>query len=284
MNQFSRKAISEYMYPFLFVLFFISSCNNNSSSKHSLNSPIAKGEYIYRTSDEYHYSPELPKKQASPTYSWHKDTSNLLPITKAHFRCHGDSNHMPRKIENKNEVRYVSDCGGSQDHSLPLKDGKEFIYPILIDILNYVQNRTQKPVLITSGHRCPDHHAYVDSRTEHQTSKHLIGAEVTFYVEGLENQPECIVNILQDYYQQTLCYNGLKEYQQFDRWEKDTDVATAPWYNKEIFVKIYKKNEGRNLDNNHPHPYINIQVRYDRENKEKVLYSWDKAFRGYYRY
>ena len=63
-----------------------------------------------------------------------------------------------------------------------------------------------------------------------------------------------------------------------------SDVAIKPWYNREIFIKLYQKNEGRNFDNRHPYPYISVQVRYDYDAQKKVTYSWDKAFRNYMRW
>lgn len=247
---------------------------------------VAKGEFIYRKHDEFRFSPAPPDKQPLLTYSWQQNSNeNPLPITFAHFRCKGCSGNLPVKIEQEGQARYVLDCDGSNDHSLPLQDGKEHIYPILLDLLNYVQKETKHPVIITSGHRCPDHHLYVDARPNQQFSKHLIGAEVDFYVKDLEKEPEKIVALLQEYYQKNASYQGDEEYQKFTRWERgDSDVKTLPWINKEVFIKLYKSNEGRNLDNNHSHPYISIQVRYDRLRKEKVLYSWDKAHHGYFRH
>ena len=48
-------------------------------------------------------------------------------------------------------------------------------------------------------------------------------------------------------------------------------LAIEPWQNKEILIKLYQKDEGRDLDNRHPHPYISIQVRYDRDRGEPVV-------------
>jgi hypothetical protein len=43
--------------------------------------------------------------------------------------------------------------------------------------------------------------------------------------------------------------------------------------NKEILIKFYMPNEGRNADNRHPFPYLSIQVRFDRETNMRVAYS-----------
>lgn len=101
----------------------------------------------------------------------------------------------------------------------------------------------------------------------------MIGAEVSFYVEGFENDPLAIVQILKDYY---------KDSDSFKRFEGKTNVATQPWSNKEIFIKLFQSSEGRNGDNQHSYPYISIQVRYDRDLKEPVAYNWAQANRGFY--
>ncbi len=173
------------------------------------------------------------------------------------------------------------DCGGGTRHGLPVIGGKEGVYPILIDLFNYVQKKTGKRVIITSGHRCPQHNAYVDSSKTTQTSKHQIGAEVNFYVQGMEDRPLEIIGLLMQYYQET---PGIKENQPFSRYTKpDALVATPPWMNKEVYIKLFQKDEGRNFDNRHPHPYIDIQVRFDRSKSERVVYSWEKANKGYSR-
>jgi hypothetical protein len=113
----------------------------------------------------------------------------------------------------------------------------------------------------------------------------MIGAEVDFYVEGMEAQPEAIAQMIMDYFSKASFYKDKKEYTKFLRLEAHmTNVSTPPWYNKEVLIKMYHKNEGRDLDNKHPYPYLSLQVRYDRDLEEKVTYSWDKAFRGFLRY
>jgi hypothetical protein len=149
----------------------------------------------------------------------------------------------------------------------------------LIDLLNFIQEKTHAKVVITCGHRCPLHNAYADS--SNSTSKHMIGAEVDFYVEGMQEQPEEIVSLLQQYYQ-TPEYGH--EYLDFARAYHNPNVSTPACYNKEILIQIYQKDEGRDFDNRHNYPYICIQVRYDREHRERVIYSWPKAHKGFRRY
>jgi Peptidase M15 len=238
----------------------------------------SKGEYIYRQHDEYFYNPALPKPRAPENYPW-EDNLQHSKITKDYFRCTGSCVHPELIIDQSEGLKSYFDCDGDDAHGLPLREGKEFIYSILIDLLNYVQEETGHRVVITSGHRCPDHNSYVDQSNENLYSKHLIGAEVAFYVENLEYQPQEIISILRDYYK-----NEPSDYATFLRYEKsNTNVRTKPWYNKEVFIKLFDPDEGRDLDSQHPYSYIAIQVRYDREFNEKVTYSWNKAHRHYLR-
>jgi hypothetical protein len=237
-----------------------------------------KGEYVYRKQAESLFIP--PAEPVPPWhYSWDKDEKGctLPKITKEHFRCKGCSTHPYRTVQ-KEEVEKIYDCGGVQKHSLPLREGKEFVYPILLELLNYIQMQTGKKVVVCCGHRCPQHQRYADPSPENRYSKHLIGAEVAFYVQGWETQPEKIVALLQQFYQETPRYAGQKEFLVFKRYEKgDCHVAVQPWFNKEIFIKLFAKEEGRNFDIRHSCPYISIQVRYDRELDEKVTYNEKQA-------
>lgn len=244
-----------------------------------------KGEYIYRQHNETLTAIPPPEKAPPKTYAWNKNqTDNFPPITKEYFRCKGSClNPSHTAVVNGETVRQ-HDCSGADKHSLPLRNGKEFIFPVLIELVNYIQEQSGKHVVITCGHRCPEHNTYSDPSPANQYSKHMIGAEVSFYVQGLEEHPEKIVMLIQNYYKTNTLYKGKKEYE-FQRYEKnDTNVSTPPWMNKEIFIKLFEKKEGRNFDNRHPYPYLSIQVRHDRDTDEKVIYTWDKAHRNYRRW
>lgn len=226
-----------------------------------------KAEPIYRShTDTFASNRPLEHIPRSP-YPWESDIK-LPRITKEFFRCKGSP------------IADSSDCEGSSRHGLPIIHGKENVYPILLDLLNYVQKKTGKRVIVTCGHRCPIHNTYADPSKENQLSKHQIGAEVDFYVQGMEERPQEIAGILMQYFQDNPAYKKDKESQEFKRLES-SDVAIQPWYNKEILIKLFQKQEGRDIDNHHPHPYLSIQVRYDREGKEKVAYNWAKAHQGY---
>ena len=236
----------------------------------------AAPEWIFRLSSEKHYILEPLKRQTRDPYPWETRYNRPIPkITKEYFRCKGNNlNPLKTLVSGGDKGIYLFDCGGSEAHSLPLKEEREFIYPILIDLLNFIQEKTRRRVVITCGHRCPVHNRYVDPGNSNQSSKHQIGAEVDFYVEGTETQPLKIVELILAYY---------REEDPCKRYQNQTDVSTEPWYNKEIFVKLYKEYEGRDLDNSHPYPYITLQVRYDRELNRPIHYNWHCAHNGYRR-
>jgi hypothetical protein len=236
----------------LLISFLLVSCDQKDHS----------GSYLFRRSEEASLLPPPPEPQGRAPYPWEEGSVGGFPrITKDFFRCKGNRLNPPN-----NSFR---DCQGDA-HGLPLKGGKEHIFPCLLEILNYIQEKTQKRVIITSGHRCPQHNTYCDPTST--SSKHLIGAEVDFYVEGMEKEPEEVLKLIWQY------YKGQKEYESFQRYERvGLNVSTPPWFNKEIFIKLYKENEGRNVDNQHSYPYLGLQVRYDRESKKSVVFDPKQA-------
>jgi hypothetical protein len=232
---------------------------------------------IHRRARDFYYFMKEPVARKRDPYPWEKEGEQTFSkITKEYFRCPGNSLNPPKTGEDKSSP--ITDCEGGKKHSLSIIHGKEGVYPILLDLLNYVQKQTQKKVVITCGHRCQRHNAYADPSKENAYSKHMIGAEVDFYVQGLENEPQKVIDLIQEFYRQDPLLKKQNDWIVFSRYlNKDLNVSTPAWYNKEIFIKLYKKNEGRDFDNRHPFPYIGLQVRYDRDLKEKVAYSWEKA-------
>ena len=231
---------------------------------------------ILRTADTPSLIPTAVESEPLPSYPWENPgRGKISPITKDYFRCRGSdlSPPVPVVVDGK-VIENIFDCHGASSHSLPIRHEKEFIYPILIELMNEIQSATGKPVIITSGHRCPTHNRYVDPDAKTMASKHQIGAEVAFYVAGLENNPDVVLNTIFAFYRSTPRYASEgKEYMQFERYDKETDVSTKPWMNKEILVKLFLPHEGHNADNRHPFPYISIQVRFDRETNMRVAYS-----------
>ena len=268
------------------VLLLLASCSSmEQSQKKEIRQKNERKDRVHRLSHEVQYPETKLLSQVRDPYHWETSYTGIHPqIARESFRCKGSGNN-PTKVKEQYSVLVLKDCEGVHNHSLPTRGKKEFIYPILVDLLNYIQIKTGRPVEITCGHRCPAHHAYSDSSLYNASSKHMIGAEVDFYVKGMEDKPQEISALIMQYYKEQECYKGLPEYEKFSRLESvKVDVVTLPWYNKEVLIKTYQKGEGRDFDNLHPYPYLSLQVRFDRERNEKVSYSWEKAFNGYMRY
>lgn len=265
------------IYLFFFLsLFFVQCSRFEQSEKEKMRRQNRKEEPIYRQSGEYFFSLTKPLHTPRSSYPWEAHI-HFPKITKEFFRCKGSRTHPPISLGEES----LSDCDGSTTHGLPIIHGKEGVYPLLIDILNYIQNKTGKRVIITCGHRCPIHNTYSDPSKENRTSKHQIGAEVDFYVQGMEERPLEIVSLAMQFFQETPPYSQNPENYIFKLYDKGSNARIKPWLNKDLFIKVYSADEGRDKDNLHPYSYISLQVRYDREKQEPVVYSWEKAHRGY---
>lgn len=202
-------------------------------------------------------------------YPWELAYAGSYPkVTIEHFRCKG-SEYNPQKG--------IKDCKGMRQHGLPLFQGKEGVYPILLYLLNWTQKDLGARVIVLSGHRCPVHQKYIDPEEEEPHSKHQIGAEVDFYLEGLELDPERIVDSLMRGYQ-TLS-GAPPAFKRKARKGRETPA----WNNEEIEISIASSHEGRNGDHCHPYPYVTIEVLYDRTQHQSVYYSWNRAHLGYWK-
>jgi len=223
--------------------------------------------------------PVFAKEQTNKTLIQVHKNSHYSSITKEFFRCRGSSLHLPIPVISDGKVvENIFDCAGSSTHSLPIREGKEYIYPVLIEILNTIQQKTRKQVVITSGHRCPQHHRYANAKGGPNSMKHMMGGCVTFYVAGLEDKPKEILKAIFAYYKNyPVSEKEKQKYTEFSRSDPTNDTTTAPWYNKEIMIKFYKSNEGRDGDNAHPFPYFSIQVRFDREKNASLLFRQNEA-------
>ncbi len=90
-----------------------------------------------------------------------------------------------------------------------------------------------------------------------------------------------IVDCILKFYTENPRYKGKQEFAIFKRFTEINDVSLQPWCNKEILIKVYQSNEGRDFDNRHPYPYICIEVLWDRNKKENVSFNLEKANKGY---
>ncbi|MDX8431247.1 MAG: hypothetical protein SNF33_05540 [Candidatus Algichlamydia australiensis] len=233
------------------------------------------GTPISRSLDGHSLSLNNPPHRTRAPYTWEERyLGNFPKITKEYFRCKGNSRHPIDVGRNlRGDAICLADCGGSDQHSLPVQEGKEHIYPILMALLNHLQTTLNRRVIVTCGHRCPSHNSYADRVGKIQSSKHLIAAEVDFYLQGLEYEPELVVEQLLNYYKE-----DEPSYQNF------THPQPNIWQNREIKIKTHAKDEDRDLDNQHAYPYLTVELLYDRDTNRRVNYSWQKAFNGYMRW
>lgn len=254
------------IFQFLAIALLLSGCSGiERSENEKTRRRNCKGEYVYRKHNEFAHAIVSPKFTPRTPYPWE---GSLPRITKEFFRCKGNQANPPAlHASDPTNPILQNDCEGSR-HGLPIFKGEEGVYPILIELLNEVQKKTGKRVVITSGHRCPVHNTYIDPSKENRVSKHQIGAEVDFYVQGMEGSPLDVVQILID------SYKGQRGLENFQKFEKS-------WQNKEICIKLRTSSEGRNGDNQHPYPYLSLQVRWDRQSLELVSYEWKRAHLEY---
>ncbi len=102
---------------------------------------------------------------------------------------------------------------------------------------------------------------------ENRISKHQIGAEVDFYVQGMEDRPRKRSPAFScSTIKKPLSIKTIRNTLNSSAMTSRT-IRHPALVNKEIFIKIYQKDEGRDADNRHPHAYITLQVRFDRETK-----------------
>lgn len=273
------RKVRESVFSQLLLVFCMLSCSRmEEAEKARIRRCNEISERIYRHHNEVLFEEDALVFQEQPPYPWEETQSlAIAKVTKEYFRCRGSLENPERKV--KGEI--YKDCGGSRRHGLLYKDQQEFVYPVLIELLNYVQQKIGAKVVITSGYRCPAHNAYVCADQKYETSKHQVGAAVNFYVSGYEDRPLEVVKWIMDFYRQ----EGSQNFLPFRQAESKKGQTKYPgWYNKEIFIKIYDAKERRDFDNRHPYPYIVIEVRYDRHRGEAVNYDWKTAHQGYLRY
>ena len=255
-------------YSYFFLLFFCVACTSADERVQKRRMENNRStEKIYRLSHERVYEEKEQKLVRRAPYPW-ENAADFPKITMNMLRCRGSSSHGERKRGDK----IYTDCNGMKDHGLPYVDGEEFVYPVLVSLLNKVQNALNKKVVVTSGHRCPKHNDYINLGKS-RISKYMIGARVDFFVEGMEHQAEEIVEEIISQYKQ--------DSDNYCHFTKSTGNKSAPsWRNKEISISIQREGEHSILYKK-DHPVISISVRYDRERAEHVHLDWKHAYQGF---
>ncbi len=255
-------------YYFLLLLFFVASCSTAHEREQKLRMKKNRStEKIYRLSHEKMYEEKAFTLAKRERYPWENETC-FPKITMNTLRCRGCKDYTKRARNGKE----YEDCNGMKDHGLPYVDGDEFVYPVLVSLLNKIQNTLNKKVVVTSGHRCPKHNDYLNLG-KFRISKYMIGAQVDFYVEGMEKECEEVIEQIIALYKE--------DTDNFSHFTKSrSDKGTPSWRNKEISISIQKEGEHSVLDNK-DHSVISISVRYDRTKQEHVYLDWKQAYQGF---
>ncbi|MGC9366642.1 MAG: D-Ala-D-Ala carboxypeptidase family metallohydrolase [bacterium] len=192
-------------------------------------------------------------------------------LTPDDFRCKGDSAVHPVCRWNNHEY---CDCRGG---GLP----QAGIDPQLLNLLNELQRRFNKPVIVNSGYRCPQHNSYIAAELYNWTddcgnpgnpyevstqSRHMMGAAADFYVQDYELNPVEVIDTI-------LSIQGLNQQSPEVRiyWvnqkKRDGSYSTDYYHYRaystpQWWIHPYAPQEGRDLDNRHySGVYIHIHHR-----------------------
>lgn len=187
------------------------------------------------------------------------DQSKILKeVCEEDFRCRGNPSINKEMIWNN--VLY-EDCQGG---CLPNCG----INTELIELMNELQKKFSRQVVINSGFRCPVHNAYIAAELYNwvdpegrsgnpfevsSRSKHMMGAAADFYIKGYENDPYPIIDSI-------LSIEGLNAerrelYSQNVRQRNREGIFIDNYYYYRAYVTPrwwihpYAENEGRDIDN-----------------------------------
>lgn len=168
---------------------------------------------------------------------WVRYQSHWHTLTRDHFRCKGQGGRAPIMLS---DGEYLFDCWGFE-HGLPWIQSQEFIEPLLITLLNNLQEELQTKVVIVSGHRCPAHHRFITKGEGSTNDRHLIGAAADFYVKSFEEDPQKVILSLQN------IFNQLSE----DPKTK-LELQNEPYFWKNVFCEIRWRPAGFMNSLDHP--------------------------------
>ena len=108
---------------------------------------------------------------------------------------------------------------------------EEEVHPLLITLLNEIQEKAASNVVITA---------------------HRGGKSVDFYVARFEDKPLQVVEWLMHHYNKKI----------FKRASKNPESLRHPgWVGGDLVIRIHEKDEGRTPENRHPYPYITLECR-----------------------
>ena len=163
---------SRFAPTFIFLLILTTGCQEPpSEKKHSFETYLSEDEITTPIKKK-----KTGKATNRPSYPWDPMLSNTPRINKYHFCCRGSIEHPVYQTDKG----WFSDCAGGQVHSLPLREDEEWISPVLIVLLNDLQDYFQTTAQVQCGHCCPIHYRYRIEKGERAVRRHMIGAAVDF--------------------------------------------------------------------------------------------------------
>lgn len=237
-------------YLLLFALFNVLtvSCSDKKSATISKTYNIQKDF----TPTSFILPYELPQK--SPTYPWNTCHPRFLSLTKYSFQCSGTNPEADIPLHQK--------CLGTLHHGLPLVNGKEYIYPRLIDLLNFLQKENKEKIIVIRGHICPKIFSLLDTQEQHE--KYLIGAMVK--VSSQINWEKNLSPLVKKFYD--------KKKEEDPLYEIENSPYAITFINQEFKFIIHPSS----LTN-----IMEIEVLYDKEKDSPIKFT-EKDIQNYLRY
>ncbi|WP_194844192.1 hypothetical protein [Candidatus Clavichlamydia salmonicola] len=173
-------------------------------------------------------------------------------ITQNSFMCKGSLNN-PSLPHSQN---HLQDCQGGEAHGFPQHNGKEYINPELILLLNHIRSILQTAVTIIAGHQCQKHFEY--SQNVSANLPHIFGSAVIFSIDKPSVTPEQICQTIKtfynsspDFYTNTFTadspYPNMSNSQISVLFVNDTEIQNVAPNNK-VLVQIVMKNIPSNME------------------------------------
>lgn len=229
--------------------------------------PPAKALPVSHLSSPLTYELTPPSLNSqSPYPNQHLQATGLPLITKHHFLCKGSQYHPIVSHEVEGKAHFFQDCDGPHSHSLPLIDGEPTILAHLLEVLNYAQMKTQRPVRILSGHRCYKHQQYLSNKQSDLISLHQMGsaADICFESATSSDLNPLVEALLSWYEERQLPGSHISSNEEKTRWSnrymrltyhEDTHLPSTPYQG----------------------PHLTLEIRVDPNTNKPITYSYRKV-------
>lgn len=212
--------------------------------------------------EEVHVEMPANKRVEKPSFIASQNT--IPPLTPEHFRCKGSHHNPITKHTIDGKQTYFQDCDGSHTHSLPIIDGKQTVYPHLIELLNHVQDVTGRQIRVLTGHRCYIHQSYLSSEMKDLTSAYQLGAAADVCFQSSSTGLKEIIHAIMDWYEQTNLPGSTF----------NANSDSNRWSNRYVQLSYH---ETTDIDTKYKGPHISITLKVDPSTGKKITYSYRKV-------